>query len=76
MTAAAYPIPNYKQVISFSFIVMSKLLPLKIGAILKTPSPPIVSICPSANSIKNMGIPARISVMKYGIYRDKKACSC
>ena len=39
-------------------------VPLKMGAILNTPSPPIVSICPRANSMKNMGIPARISVMK------------
>lgn len=38
-----------------------------MGAILNTPKPPIVSICPSANSIKNIGIPARISVKKYGI---------
>lgn len=38
-----------------------------MGAILNTPSPPIVSICPRANSMKNMGMPARISVMKYGI---------
>lgn len=43
------------------------MLPLNIGAILNTPRPPIVSICPSASSMKNMGIPARISVMKYGI---------
>lgn len=45
----------------------SNVLPLKIGAILNTPRPPIVSICPNANSMKNIGIPANISVKKYGI---------
>lgn len=47
-----------------------KLLPLKIGAILNTPKPPIVSICPSANSIKNIGIPANMSVKKYGTKKN------
>jgi hypothetical protein len=41
-----------------------------MGAILKTPRPPIVSICPRANSMKNIGIPARINVMKY-LYKNK-----
>jgi hypothetical protein len=41
-----------------------------MGAILKTPRPPIVSICPRANSMKNIGIPARINVMKY-LYKKK-----
>lgn len=41
-------------------------LPLNIGAILKTPSPPMVSICPNASSMKNIGIPANMSVRKYG----------
>lgn len=66
-------------------------MPLKIGAILNTPRPPIVSICPRANSMKNMGIPAKIRVMKYcehkenvnkksaaklqNIYRYKKSAS-
>lgn len=41
-------------------------LPLNMGAILNTPKPPIVNICPNASSMKNMGMPANISVKKYG----------
>lgn len=42
------------------------ILPLNIGAILNTPKPPMVNICPNANSMKNIGMPANISVKKYG----------
>lgn len=51
-------------------IEVNNYKPLKMGAILKTPRPPIVSICPRANSMKNIGIPARINVMKY-LYKNK-----
>lgn len=41
-------------------------LPLKIGHIFHTPSPPMLSHCPNANSIKYIGRPANKAVSRYG----------
>ena len=40
---------------------------MKIGHNLNTPNPPILRYWPKATSRKNMGIPANISVRRYGM---------
>lgn len=42
-------------------------LPLKTGTIFQTPRPPTLRYCPSASSMKYMGIPAKIAVITNGI---------
>lgn len=43
------------------------VIPFIIGISFHTPSPPTEVYCPSAVSSKKRGIPAKISVVKYGM---------
>lgn len=49
-----------------TYVRLSDQVPLKIGVIFHTPSPPMVKNCPTASSMKNIGIPAMITVRIYG----------
>lgn len=55
---------NNKVVVKYFKEIIIGIKPLKIGAILKTPNPPIVIIWPNDNSIRNMGTPASARAIK------------
>lgn len=61
-------VEQIKLVLLFEYSISEHnfYIPLNIGAILNTPNPPMVNICPNANSMKNIGMPAKINVKKYG----------